>query len=88
MIGLKPDLEMVSFSSYDFLYAFMYASKFPFFALCAFLCASKFLFSALCVFLCAFLFSALCAFLCASKFQFFAFRGDLKRPLICRLRAV
>ena len=39
---MKPNLEMVSFASYDFLCA----SKFLFCALYAFLCASKFLFCA------------------------------------------
>ena len=32
MIGVKPDLEMIFFSSYDFLYVFLYVLKFLFFA--------------------------------------------------------
>ena len=32
MVGLKPDLKHVSFFSYNFLRAFLYALKFLFFA--------------------------------------------------------
>ena len=46
MVGLKPEVKTVSFSSYDFLCAFLCASKFLFSTLIAFLCASKFLFFA------------------------------------------
>ena len=42
VVGMKPNLEMVSFSFYDFLCAFLCASKFLVSALYAFLSASKF----------------------------------------------
>ena len=43
MVGLKPDLKIGSFFSYDFMYAFLCASMFLFSALYTFLCVSKFL---------------------------------------------